>query len=104
MYRVRYNTKAAEKLSWIFLSLAILLFISVAVLVSQLVKGKRSVRELPDVFESEAKNLTCILIFFCSTYFLRFISDNYVVPNMTDSLEKAMPCVLDGYPTHCLSF
>jgi hypothetical protein len=74
-YRIEYVSDTAKNLSWVFLTEAILLFISVVFLTRQMVRGKKSVRDLPEVFESEAKNLTCILVFFVSTYFLRFLSD-----------------------------
>ena len=84
LYRTKYITNVVEDLSWVFLALAILLTTSIGFLVHQLVKGKKGVSDLPEVFESEAKNLTCILVFFCSTYFLRFVSDYIFVPELGD--------------------
>ena len=92
-YRIKYVADTAQDLSWVFLTEAILLFISVVFLTRQMVRGKKSVRNLPEVFESEAKNLTCILVFFVSTYFLRFLSDYFVVPRLSAS-EYFVPCTL----------
>lgn len=80
-------------MSYGFLSLTILLFASVAYLVYQMAKGKQQWQEMPQVFQSEGRNLLCILVFFCSTYFMRFISDRCIIPYLFDNYVN---CTLDG--------
>ena len=57
------------------------------------------------MYQSEGRHLVCILFFFCSTYFLRFISDSVVVPKSEEPAEGgtfgATLCDLDEVTTFC---
>ena len=84
-----------------YLILSILLFTSVIMLIKSLSKGKKTVAELSSAFDSEANHLSCILVFFCTTYLLRFISDFWIIPSLSQ-YEDLVPCNL-GYDTLCVN-
>ena len=78
-------------MSFGFLILSILLICSVVVLMLTMKKGKQRMANLSSAFSSEASHLSCILLFFCSTYTLRFLSDFIVLPKLQ---ESTVPCVI----------
>ena len=47
------------------------------------------------------RNLSIILVFFCSTYVLRFISDKYIVPRLAQPQHWKL-CTLEGRTTYCI--
>ena len=84
-----------------FVAITVGLFISVFVLVGNLSMGNMKVSDLPSVFKSETKHLSFILIFFSSTYMVRFICDFWVTPYLTKP-STLKPCILnDGLETLC---
>jgi len=78
--RIIYSTETAETMSWGFLVLTLILIVSVIVLIHSLQAGKKRLADLSSAFDREANHLSCILIFFCTTYLARFCSDYWAVP------------------------
>ena len=78
--RESYTKKVTLQMSYGFLVLSVMLFVSVSILIRTLNIGKRKLVGLSSAFSSEANHLICILVFFCSTYILRFVSDRFVLP------------------------
>ena len=72
----------ARRMAFGFIVLTIGLIASVIVLILLISKGKKRIRDLPAVFESEASHLTWILVFFVGTYLARFASDLWIVPTL----------------------
>ena len=80
-------------MSYGFAALSVMLFVSVSILIKTLNTGKKKLVGLSSAFSSEANHLICILVFFCSTYILRFASDRFVLPYLED---EHVACTLDG--------
>ena len=68
---------------------------SVIFLVYALSRGKKGIRDIPAAYESEAKHLTWLLIFFLATYLLRAISDGWIVPFLAKK-DFDDNCTIDG--------
>ena len=87
-------------MSYGYLALSILLFASVLLLRISFSQGKKRVTDLASAFDSEANHLICILVFFCSTYLMRFVSDRWLIA----LLAKPVPCTVPGidHVTICL--
>lgn len=87
-------------MSYGFAALSVMLFVSVSILIKTLNTGKKKLVGLSSAFSSEANHLICILVFFCSTYILRFASDRFVLPKLE---EENVACMLDGQQTICVT-
>ena len=87
-------------MSYGFAALSVMLFVSVSILIKTLNTGKKKLVGLSSAFSSEANHLICILVFFCSTYILRFASDRFVLPKLE---EENVACTLDGQQTICVT-
>ena len=87
-------------MSFGFLALSIFLFISVFILIKTLNLGKKKLVGLSSAFSSEANHLICILVFFCSTYILRFVSDYWILPKLED---EQILCTIDDHETICVT-
>ena len=99
--RQEYQTSTVRKMSFGFLILSLLLVASVIILMRTLAKGKQRLSNLSSAFSSEANHLSCILLFFCSTYTLRFLSDYLILPKLQ---ERSVPCVINqDHLTECVT-
>ena len=67
-----------------------------AFLAGNLAKGNKKVSDLPNVFKSEAKNLSFILLFFSFTYMVRFISDFWIFPHFATADDPLATCTLNN--------
>ena len=76
---------------------------SVAFLVYALSRGKKGIRDIPAAYESEAKHLTWLLIFFLATYLIRAVSDGWIVPKLAQN-DLDFDCSIDGEKAFCLGF
>ena len=80
--RIKFTLNKAGEISYGFLCVTLALLSSVVYLLYCLTRGRKSLKDLPEMFETEAKNLLCILSLFCLTYMLRFSSDKFVIENL----------------------
>ena len=88
-------TLTIKRLAWGFVFITVGLFVSVGVLIRNLAMGNKKVDDLPNVFKSEAKHLSFILIFFSFTYMVRFISDYWIYPSVVKNPSAlTATCVL----------
>ena len=93
--RQEYSKKVMYEQSYGFLVLSVMLFVSVCILINTLNIGKKKLIGLSSAFSSEANHLICILVFFCSTYILRFVSDRFVLPRL-EEVDDLVPCTIEG--------
>ena len=89
-------------MSFGFLGLFLAMIASTVFLIYALTKGKKRISDIPAVYESEAKHMTCILIFFLTTYGARFFSDYFAIPYLTNT-EHYQTCIIDNTETVCVT-
>ena len=90
-------------LSYFFLGCSIGLLVSIVLLWYSLKKRTLSAVSLPNSFSEQTRSLICILIVFFLTYFLRFISDFFVVPYLNDT-EEIGKCIILAERPICSSY
>ena len=94
--RIEFVMKKIRHMAFGFVAITAGLFISVAFLAGNLAAGNKKVSDLPNVFKSEAKNLSFILLFFSFTYAMRFISDFWIFPKLVSMLDPLTTCTLNN--------
>ena len=84
LYRAAFVFNACSFVSWFFLACAIGILISILYLYWSIKKRVAKGISFPESFRKEMKNLWRILIVFFFTYFLRFISDYFILPRLQE--------------------
>ena len=97
-----------QALAWAFLILFTLLAATSIMLIYMLTMQFRKHDNMERTFKREACNLIFILCFFGSTYFIRFFSDYFIVPDLLDEPDPSKltcnPVVKGGELSFCPSF
>ncbi len=101
--RSTYLANAAQIVSWMFLLTSIGLLISIIILYCSVKRRNNLKISDPGEFYVEMKQLLQIQVIFFLTYFLRFFSDYFAVPNIIDE-QGLEACYVNPRYTYCASF
>ena len=101
--RAIYVFNIGKIVSWFFLACALGILASILYLYYSIRKRVAKGISFPESFRKEMKNLWRILIIFFFTYFLRFVSDYFILPKLQMNPEKFLACLDDPKRTVCAS-
>ena len=91
--RAAFVFTASKTVSWFFLACALGILASILYLYYSIRKRVAKGISFPQSFRKEMKNLWRILIVFFFTYFLRFVSDYFILPTLKMSDTEFYECI-----------